>query len=141
MKNFNPLVCVMDPDLHTFQYVQNRSSFLLTVILAAASKAFNPALHETLQAHAEALSAKSFSSGPKTPETIQAFLLSTYWKQPDDSRSWAIIGYTIRLAMELGWHKFSTQPITDADGRSELYQRERRNMERTWQVLFVYDRR
>lgn len=141
MNNCNPLVCVLDPDLHTFGYVQDRSSLLMTIMLAAASKAYNPSYSSVLQQHAEKLLATSFTSGKKSPEIIQAFLLSTYWKQPDDSRSWPMVGYAIRLAQELGWHKFQLMSDRGGDATSHEAARMRRNMERTWLVLFVYDRR
>ncbi|KPI40628.1 Protein priB [Cyphellophora attinorum] len=142
MNNCNPLVCVLDPDLHTFRYVQDRSSLLMTIILAAASKAYNPSYHSVLQQHAEKLLAKCFTSGRKSPEIIQAFLLSTYWKQPDDSRSWPMVGYAIRIAQELGWHKFQLASDRGSDTTTQSHEsiRIRRNMERTWLVLFVYDR-
>ncbi|KAF5000828.1 hypothetical protein FGRMN_1436 [Fusarium graminum] len=139
MKRLNPLICVMDPELHTFSYVRERSSFLLTVILTAASKAFNPPLHPELFKHSEKLFLDSFARNAKSTEVIQAIMLNTYWKQPDDTRSWSTIGYAIRLGMELGWHKSSI----DNDARhmaSELERRQRRDVERTWFVLFVYDR-
>ena len=141
MKNFNPFICVLDHILYTFPYVRQRSSFLLTVILAAAAKAFNPALHEELNKHSEALLLKAFSRGPKSAETIQAILLKTYWKQPDDTRSWPIMGYVIRLCMEQGWHKLTlVSPEEDAK-LSAVASRQRRNVERMWLILFVYDRR
>lgn len=132
---------MLDPDLHTFQYVQERSSALLTVMLAASAKAFNPGLYLALQNHAEKLLMESFSKGIKTPEIVQAFVLNTYWKQPDDTRSWSLIGYSIRLCMDLGWHKLSVMHETDISSASELEKRRRRNIQRTWLVLFVYDRR
>ncbi|EXJ78261.1 hypothetical protein A1O3_09422 [Capronia epimyces CBS 606.96] len=140
MKSFNPFICVLDPVLHTFQYVQERSSFLLTVILAVSAKAFNPALHLELHAYSEKLFIDCFARGSKSPEIIQAILLTTYWKQPDDARSWSIIGYAIRLCMELGLHKL---PISDDETNpttSKLEIRQKRNIERLWLVFFVYDR-
>ncbi|KAH8674277.1 hypothetical protein BX600DRAFT_457295 [Xylariales sp. PMI_506] len=141
MKSLNPFVCVLDPVLHTFQYVRQRSSFLMTVILAASAKAFNPALHLDLHQHAEKLLVDCFATSAKSPEVIQAMMLNTYWKQPDDTRSWSCIGYTIRLCMELGWHKLpANSDQQSGQGTSELEVRQRRNIERTWLVLFVYDR-
>ncbi|KAH8896907.1 hypothetical protein GQ53DRAFT_638910, partial [Thozetella sp. PMI_491] len=139
--NLNPFICVLDPSLHTFQYVRERSSFLLTVLLAAAAKAFNPALHSDLRKYSEKLLVDSFARGTKSPEVIQAILLNTYWKEPDDTRSWSFIGYAIRLCMELGWHKLAQDREEDDVGATPEFQvRQRRNLERTWLVLFVYDR-
>lgn len=141
MGSLNPFICVLDPVLHTFVYVQERSSFLLTIILAAAAKAFNPDLYPSLYKYAEDLYVESFRQGTKSLETVQATLLLTYWKQPDDTRSWSAIGYVIRLCMELGLHKLTSNSASSSEALSELEERQKRNAERTWLVLFVYDRR
>jgi hypothetical protein len=141
MKSLNPFICVLDPTLHKFQYVRERSSFLLAVILAASAKTFNPNLHPALYNYSEKLLVDSFAKNAKSPEVIQAMLLNTYWKQPDDTRCWSYIGYTIRLCMELGWHKLVVTNGHTSPEASELEIRQRRSIERTWLVLFVYDRR
>lgn len=140
MRNLNPIVCVLDPALYTFNHVRQRSSFLLAVILAAAAKAFNPPAHGALRECAEELLLDSFRSGTKSVEAIQAILLFTYWKQADDTRSWTSIGYAIRLAMELGWHKLARRLPDSAGELSEHEARTKRNVERTWLVLFIHDR-
>lgn len=138
MKNLNPFICVLDPVLYTFQYVQERSSFLLTVMLAASAKVFNPALYPSLHKHSEDLLVESFRQGAKSIEAIQAIMLHTYWKEPDDARSWSLIGYVIRLCIDLGMHKLAASHGNEM--LSEVEERQRRNKERTWFVLFVYDR-
>lgn len=140
MRSFNPFICAFDPSFHTFQYVREQSSFLLTVMLSVSAKAFNPAVYLDLHRHSEKLFTDAIARGTKTPDIIQAIVLKTYWKQPDDTRSWAIIGYAIRLAMELGWHKLSLKE-EDMTAMSIGEILKRRNIERTWLVLFVYDRR
>lgn len=109
-------------------------------MLSVSAKAFNPTLYSDLHRHSEKLFADAIVRGAKSPEIIQAIVLKTYWKQSDDTRSWAIIGYAIRLSMELGWHKLSLKEedmTTMSIGEILM----RRNIERTWLVLFVYDRR
>ncbi len=140
MQNFNPFICVLDPALHTFQYVRERSPFLFTVMLAASAKAFNPALHSGLHKYSEHLLTRAFAEGAKSPEVIQAIVFSTYWKELDDTRSWSLIGYVIRLCMELGWHKLMLKSDENDSTVSELEVRQRRNIERTWFILFVYER-
>lgn len=140
MKNLNPLICVLDVGLHTFQYVQERSHFLLTVILAAATKAFKPDLHPELYKYSEDLYMDSLRRGTKSTETIQAILIFAYWKKPDDTRSWSAVGYAIRLCMELGWHKLVTKPNDNSPPESRFEALERRNIERTWLVMFIHDR-
>ncbi|CAD6457588.1 a2cb6896-4ef5-4347-90c3-210530571b3f [Sclerotinia trifoliorum] len=140
MRCLNPYICQLDTKLHTFDYVRQRSSFLLTAILSASSKAFHPALHPTLRSHTENLLGKVFARGIKSTETVQAILIFTYWKEPEEIRTWSLVGYAIRMCIELGWHEIepvSHKPRTSAD---EVTIREARNIERTWLVLFVYDR-
>lgn len=141
IRYLNPYLCQFDPALHTFLYVQQRSPFLLTAMLAASAKAFNPSVHRDLQAHAEELFIKSFRTGKKSTATIQAIMILTYWKDPDDTRAWLSIGYVIRMCMELGWHKLTVRSQNDRERLSEMQNREKRHVERIWFVLFVYDRR
>ncbi|KAL4893595.1 hypothetical protein BDV59DRAFT_177663 [Aspergillus ambiguus] len=139
MGKMNPYICQLDPHLHSFQYIREKSPFLLTTVLAASSKAFQSELYPSLHEHAEKLFADSFRRGEKSTEIVQAIMLLTYWKEPNDTRAWTSIGLAIRIAMDLGWHKLSP----DSSGRNELSdikQREKRNVERTLLVLFVYDR-
>jgi hypothetical protein len=137
MTKLNPYVSQLDPDLHSFTYVRYKSPFLFTAVLAAASKAFNSALYTTLHAHAENLFSQCLRQGEKSTESVQAILILTYWKEPSDARAWMSLGLAIRMGLDLNWHKLSPQEgdITNCN------QREIRNVERTWLVLFVYDRR
>lgn len=141
MTHLNPYICQFDPVLHTFAYVQRRSPFLLSAILAASAKAFNPSVHSALREHAEYMFAKCFSKGKKSTEIIQAILVLTYWKEPDDTRAWLSIGYVIRMCMELGWHRRSPVSKDTLEQMDVVTWRELRSIERTWLLLFVYDRR
>lgn len=138
MGNLNPFICQFDREMHTFEYVRDTSSFLFTTLLAAAAKALNPALHPQLKKQAEDLFSSALRHGDKSTEVVQAILVLTYWKAVDDTRAFVNVGIAIRIAMELGWHKLgagSSFTRQSRDGRST------RNIERTWLVLFVYDRR
>lgn len=141
MENLNSYICQLDPTLHTLAYVQEKSSFLFTTVLAVAAKILNPSAYPALKDHAETLFTENFRRGDKSPEVIQAILILTYWKELDDTRAWLNVGYAIRLSMDLGWHKLSTEDDEHLDHRNSLDHRKRRNIERTWLVLFVYDRR
>ncbi|KAH8654446.1 hypothetical protein BGZ60DRAFT_435582 [Tricladium varicosporioides] len=136
----NPYICQLDPKLHTFEYVRQKSPFLLTTILAASSKAFHPSLHPVLRAHSEKLLGLAFMNGSKCVETVQAILIFTYWKEPDENRTWLLVGYAIRMCIELGWHELELDDINIGTVQDELAVRQTRNIERTWLILFVYDR-
>lgn len=137
----NPFISQLDPVLHTFDYVRRRSSFLFTAILAAAAKSFNTALYQSLHNYAESLLADNFRLGRKSIEIAQAVLILTYWKEPEDTRAWIFLGYTIRMGMDLGWHRLAPYHSCDQLTLSEAQKRETRNVQRTWYILFVYDRR
>ncbi|KAL3485208.1 fungal-specific transcription factor domain-containing protein [Aspergillus germanicus] len=138
MQKINPYISQLDPALHTFSFLR-KSPFLMTTVLAAAAKAFESSLYADLNAHAEALFATCFRRGDKSTEIIQAILLTTYWKEPNDTRVWTSVGLAIRIAMDLGWHKLSPT-ASRKEGLTEHQRREIRNVERTFLVLFVYDR-
>ncbi|KIV86244.1 hypothetical protein PV11_01867 [Exophiala sideris] len=140
MKHLNPYICQLDPIMHTFAYVQTTSSFLLTAILTASAKSMNPAVYPALKDHAETLFSRSFRRGQKSAEVVQAILILTYWKELDDTRAWLSVGYAIRLSMELGWHKLSKVQHENDHVKTDLERRTLRNCQRTWLVLFVYDR-
>jgi len=141
MRCLNPYISQLDPKLHTFDYVRQKSSFLLTTILSTSSKAFHPSLHPSLRSHSEKLIGEAFVRGTKSTETVQGILIFTYWKEPDEIRTWLLVGYAIRMCIELGWHKLESTKESTTTDHDELLVRERRNIERTWLVIFVYDRR
>ncbi|SCV48505.1 uncharacterized protein FFB14_10413 [Fusarium fujikuroi] len=140
MTVLNPYISQLDPHLHTFPYVRAKSAFLLSSILAMAAKAFNHVLYIKLYDHAQDLFSSVFRRGSKSVEIVQAILILTYWKEPQDTRVWTSVGYAIRICMDLGWHKLAYCRSAAAAKESEAQRRERRNIERTWYVLFVYDR-
>jgi hypothetical protein len=141
MKVLNPYICQLDPVLHTFDYVRQKSSFLFTTILTAAAKSFNIALYRDLHEYAEALLADGFRRGRKSVEIAQAVLILTYWKEPEDTRAWILLGYVIRMGMDLGWHRMAPYSTQYQTSLSEKQRLETRNVQRTWFLLFVYDRR
>ncbi|EXF78510.1 fungal specific transcription factor domain-containing protein [Colletotrichum fioriniae PJ7] len=120
--------------------IRRDSSFLLTAILAAAAKAFNPALYRKLRDHAEDILASTFRKGTKSVETAQAVMILTYWKESEDTRAWMLLGYVIRMGMELGWHRLAPYS-SQSSATTDFERRQARNIERTWLILFVYDRR
>ncbi|KAF1830252.1 hypothetical protein BDW02DRAFT_633789 [Decorospora gaudefroyi] len=140
MKNLNPFISQLDPSLHTFQYVRETSSFLFAAVLAAAAKLLYPELRKPLLSHADELFVEGFRCGAKSPETVQAILILTYWKESHDNRAWLSVGHAIRMAIELGWHHLGTDGMRPSENMSNRQMMQFRNIERTWLVLFVYDR-
>lgn len=98
-------------------------------------------MYRCLYDHAEMLMTESFRRGEKSIEIAQAIMILTYWKEPDDTRAWVLLGYVIRMGMDLGWHLLKPCTVPDNVFRDMIQQRELRNIQRTWYILFVYDHR
>jgi hypothetical protein len=141
MKHLNPFVSQLDPELHTLSYVRASSPLLFTAVLSAAAKLLQIPLYPALSTLAEYLFVESFRNGSKSVEIVQAILILTYWKKPDDNRAWLSVGHAIRMAIELGWHRLGSDEMKCSANASEITIRKFRDVERTWLVLFVYDRR
>ncbi|KAL7908429.1 Aldehyde/histidinol dehydrogenase [Trichoderma velutinum] len=127
----NPYISQLDPHLHTFLYVRQKSSFLFTAVLAMSAKTFNPIVYNALYDHAQDLYTESFRNGAKSTEIVQAILILTYWKQPQDTRAWTSLGYAIRMCMDMGWHKLTAYSPASRAMVDEARRREVRNVERT----------
>ncbi|KAI5296669.1 hypothetical protein KEM52_002076 [Ascosphaera acerosa] len=140
----NTFICQFDPRLHTMRYIRTRSAFLFSALLCATAKFLAPDLHQRLYDHVESQLREIMPAGQKSTEIVQGILLMTYWKQPSDSRAWLLVGYAIRACIEMGWHQLpptNLEPgMTMLQPDREMELRERRNKERTWLLLFVYDR-
>jgi hypothetical protein len=133
----NPFINLFDPVLHTPTYIRERSPFLFTVLLMAGCKFFKPELYQPCKKLANEMCVQAFAEGWKSIEVVQAFACMTYWKEPNDNRTWTYIGYACRMAIELGLNRYFPEP---PPGETEVQLRERRNRERTYLVLFVHDR-
>ncbi|KAK7023786.1 Zn(2)-C6 fungal-type domain-containing protein [Favolaschia claudopus] len=121
----NPFINLFDPALHSVHYVRAKCPFLFTTLIMAGCKFFKPEAFKPCQKLAHEFAVRAFAEAWKRVEVVQAFACLTYWKDPDDNRTWTYIGYACRMAVELGLNR---------------YLLERRNRERTYLVLFTHDR-
>ncbi|KZT28631.1 hypothetical protein NEOLEDRAFT_1129473 [Neolentinus lepideus HHB14362 ss-1] len=133
----NPFVNLFDPALHSVNYVRSRCPFLFTVLIMAGCKFFKAELYKPCQKLTHEWAVRVFAEGWKSVEVVQAFACLTYWKEPDDNRTWMYIGYACRMAVDLGLNRWVPQP---PENETEFQRQERRNRERTYLVLFVHDR-
>ncbi|KAG9124657.1 hypothetical protein FRC07_010735 [Ceratobasidium sp. 392] len=133
----NPFINLFDPVLHTVPYVRSRCPFLFTCLVMAGCKFWKPELFKQTQRIANEFVVKAFADQWKRVEVVQAFACMTYWKEPEDTRTYTYIGYASRMAVELGLNRYLAKA---PEGETELQKRERRNRERTYLVLFVHDR-
>ncbi|KXN87728.1 Protein priB [Leucoagaricus sp. SymC.cos] len=132
----NPFINLFDPQLHTHTYVRNRCPFLFSCLIMAAAKFFKPDVFKQCQKLANDLAFRAFQEAWKSVEVVQAFACLTYWRDPEDNRTWTYIGYACRMAVELGLNRYVATPLNE----NTLQKLERRNRERTYLVLFIHDR-
>lgn len=133
----NPFINLFDPALHNINYIRSRCPFLFTVILMACCKFFEQDKYKQVQQLAHEFAVRAFAENWKRVEVCQAFACLTYWKEPDDQRTWTYVGYACRMAVELNLNRYvGKRPSEETD----LQLLERRNRERTYLVLFVHDR-
>ncbi|KZT70052.1 hypothetical protein DAEQUDRAFT_765076 [Daedalea quercina L-15889] len=127
---------LLDPVLHTPQYVLSKSSLLFTTILYVASREWThrPKLHELARAHAAGSVKEAVKEGYKTIETCQALVLLSLFPAPHtssvDSRASMFMGVAVRIAQDL---RLDEQPPAD------LPERERLNRLRTWFQVVAAD--
>ncbi|KAF8921608.1 hypothetical protein CPB85DRAFT_1489996 [Mucidula mucida] len=143
----NPFINLFDPALHTVNYVRSKCRFLFTTLIMAGCRFFRPELFKQCQKLAHDFAVQAFAQAWKRVEVVQAFACLTYWRDPDDNRTWTYIGYALgctlivvqacRMAVELGLNRFVPVPPPH---ETEFQLLERRNRERTYLVLFVHDR-
>ncbi|GMK58557.1 hypothetical protein CspeluHIS016_0505890 [Cutaneotrichosporon spelunceum] len=131
----NPLIALLDPQLHTLAFLR-MSSILFSTVLAIASKYALPERHGTLLPHAESLIHRAINTGECNTALIQSLLILVYYKGPGDRSAWLKIGIALRLALQLRWHEARPAPLPADEGEARLLL----DPERTWFCLVCFDR-
>lgn len=116
----HPINGILDPDLHTPDFVRSRSALLFTWILAITVQ-FDPTYSSAakrLRLHGEKLSKHVHSCGYKSVEIVQGYYISLLAATPTasiaDERIWLYTIHAFGLAAELGLD----QQYRDPSGRS-----------------------
>ncbi|KAG1779202.1 hypothetical protein EV702DRAFT_126760 [Suillus placidus] len=137
----NSSTSLMDPVLHTPQYVVMRSPFLFTVVCAVASRFYTqrPGLYTEVMRYAQLAAGTALITGPKNEEMCLAYLLLQLYPVPsrrwEEDRSWVYLGVAIRLAQDLNLNRpTTTTPL------NELHARVLLNRTRVWINCFNLDR-
>lgn len=154
---------ILDPALHTPEFVRSRSALLFTWILAIAAQ-FDHAsasLAQRLRCHGEKLSKHVHASGFKSVEIVQGYYISLLSATPAETlaeeRSWLYTMYAFGVAAELGLDQQSypkstreygaparqspeSVTSTTQDQHSAYSQRCMRNRERTWLRIVLWER-
>ncbi|KAM5540995.1 hypothetical protein V8D89_005306 [Ganoderma adspersum] len=138
-KWINPIVPILDENIHSPASVLARCPFLFTVVCTIASRYYKekPHIYGMAIHFAKAAAANAVIDGWKTVETCQAFTLWSLYNPPvrrwEEDRSWCYTGIAFRLATELN---LSRIPEPFADERQE---RESHNRTRMWLTCFFMD--
>lgn len=96
--NLRPWVHLLDPRLHTLQYIRTKSPFLLTAVSLVASYFSDHHRHLShyLSIHADSLFLRVVKDGYRSLEIAQALCILAAWapaKQDGDTeRSWTLLG-------------------------------------------------
>ncbi|KAG1733649.1 uncharacterized protein EDB91DRAFT_1300017 [Suillus paluster] len=132
---------LLDPILHTPQYVVMRSPFLFTVVCAVASRFYTerPGLYAEVMRYAQLAAGTALITGPKNEEMCLAYILLQLYPVPsrrwEEDRSWMYLGVAIRLAQDLNLNRHTTAtPLNEHHARVLL------NRTRVWINCFNLDR-
>ncbi|KAI0744472.1 hypothetical protein C8Q76DRAFT_605763 [Earliella scabrosa] len=139
-KWINPIIPILDENIHSPASVLARCPFLFTVICTVASRYYKekPHIYGMAIHFAKAAAANAVIDGWKTVEMCQAFALWSVYNPParrwEEDRAWCYTGIAFRLATELN---LSRIPDKFGDERAE---RESHNRTRMWLMCFIMDR-
>ncbi|KAH7345766.1 hypothetical protein B0J17DRAFT_49414 [Rhizoctonia solani] len=134
---WNPYILILDPSLHTLQYLA-QTELLLSVVLAVAAQEYHarPQLYEQLMRHARSIAGRELLETP-TIDTIQALLLLSLfpdWGTSfDQNRSWLDLGLALDLADQLEIDKVASTFDPCNTSPTE------RNIFRTWEICHNLD--
>ncbi|KAK0539605.1 hypothetical protein OC835_001091 [Tilletia horrida] len=132
----------LDPGLHTFDWLRERSPFLLCVVclIAARFTEVGNAATGRLQGFLDSvLLPEIWQKGSRSVEVVQGFtLLAAFHDLPmmaSDDRTWQYLSFAFGQAIQLGLNRRVKLP----DNASIIEQRLARNGERCWLVLFLVE--
>lgn len=134
-KSMNGFIILLDPFLHTVDYVRRTSPTLFSTILAVSAKFIRPQLYDSLLMHAKQLVGRGIIDGKVSIGLVQSLLIQVYWKKPDDASAWLRVGEAIRMGYQLHLHRHRTEPLPKDEYEARLIL----DRERTWIDLCAFD--
>ncbi|PIL25701.1 transcription factor [Ganoderma sinense ZZ0214-1] len=163
-KCINPILPILDENIHSPASVLARCPFLFTVICTVASRYYKekPHIYGMAIHFAKAAAANAVIDGWKTVEMCQAFALWSVYNPParrwEEDRAWCYTGIAFRLTRFVFLSGFSSlslcRDMLGAGGRlatelnlsripepfvDERQERESHNRTRMWLMCFVID--
>lgn len=145
MQYINPALTLLDPHLHTFDYVRSCSALLLsaTCWIAAKYRVEASQIAADLEMHIRSnLLPTILMEGFRNAEIPQALIiLAAYHPQMNtlsEDKAWAYVGFAIRIASELDMNsRIAVRPPNRQDDAGLA--RRLRNRERTWLNLWLFE--
>lgn len=145
MQYINPALTLLDPHLHTFDYVRSCSALLLssTCWIAAKYRVEASQIAADLEMHIRSnLLPTILMEGFRNAEIPQALIiLAAYHPQMNtlsEDKAWAYVGFAIRIASELDMNsRIAVRPANRQDDAGLA--RRLRNRERTWLNLWLFE--
>ncbi|OAA64279.1 fungal transcriptional regulatory protein [Niveomyces insectorum RCEF 264] len=155
----SPLIGLLDPLLHTPEYV-HASSFVLFSALCALGCAVSDrprdrVVYPALLSLAEGNMKWAIAVCVKSIETIQSIIIMQYWapvcQRQSDDPYWLRLSHAVQLARELGIHRpaaiaeqvnavVANNNNNNNDACPDFTERLFRNFERTWLYTFISDK-
>lgn len=142
----HPVNGILDPMLHTPDFVRSRSALLFTWILALTAQFDHGSalIAKRLRIHGEKLSKHVHTRGYKSVEIVQGYYISLLSATPAETlaqeRLWLYTMYAFGLAAELGLDQDSCAKDAVHLDSSIDSQRMSRNRERTWLRILLWER-
>lgn len=130
----NVSLALFDPVLHTPAYCANHKR-LYTAILTIVCRFILPSLYPACMRLLRKLVAHALVEEVCTVEFIQALLVISFWREPDDHSAWRNVGIAVRLAYQLALHRPQARPLPS----DPLLARAVLNKERTFLHLIIAD--
>lgn len=109
--NLNTYIALLDPQLHTPEYVIRTSFILHTALLTVTAQTYLPEKYDKLRSRTNAMLGQAFAKGDAEIGLCQALSLLSVWKPANDKGSYLRVGYAIRLAYELGLNQTPKRPL------------------------------
>ncbi|KAJ9095193.1 hypothetical protein QFC19_007648 [Naganishia cerealis] len=150
MTELNSALPLLDPVIHTFDFVRNTSPFLLSTTLCVASRFLRGgpdttpelvtsippekarAVHESCLRLARQQMQLTFQYAMSTLEIVQAITLLSIWKEPDDDKAGFYFNRAVVMAKELHLGRIErSRPRTEEEAHW------RRIKHRVWLGLFI----
>lgn len=106
---------MLDPALHSIDYVRQRSAFLYSAILTVTIKVAQPSNYDSAATFMKNLLGVMFADGVSNVEVVQTLAIVSFWGDSTDDSLSKKLAYAIRTAFELGMHKRAKRPLPEHD--------------------------